>query len=158
MKKSKINWEYLKAKYIEGYRAEDSSITYPTLEALALEAHIKPQTLRIKAGKENWITARNLYTKKITDLRQEKKSELLATESATLDSKCLETVNDGVDEIKRRFKLIKETKAGKSTDIAILAKALDSLQKIGRLAMGENTDQADHSIHIIEINKSQPTK
>jgi len=120
----KTDWLKLKRLYTEG--------TEITLQELADKHKVKAQTLRLRAARENWTEARKLFTHKVETLRVEKKSEIMASESAQFDSDSLKLARAGYSLLEEDIKARKPAK-----DIAA---ALANFQKVGKLAFGENPE------------------
>ena len=121
----KIDWAKLKKLYTEGAEI--------TLQELADKHNVKAQTLRLRAAKENWTEARKLFFHKVDSLRVEKKSEIMASESAQFDSDSLKLARAGYGLVAEDIKARKPAK-----DIAV---ALANFQKVGKLALGETSEQ-----------------
>jgi len=141
---SKYNWTQIKSEYIEGVKNKKGDIEYPTLKELSEKYKCSYLYIRGVAAKENWTQERNIYITKIQQLKQEKKSEILASEAARFDSKTLELAKAGENFISVFFnQIVKKFKSEeliKKEDIEGLDRALVNYQKVGKLALGESTD------------------
>lgn len=153
---SKYNWERIKSEYVEGIRDEEGDVKYPTLKELSEKHGCTYLYIQIVSAKGNWSQERKIYIRKISELRQEKKSEVLASESAQFDSKTLEAARAGVGFIKEHLvgadkdlkdaqKLIDEERLEK------LGRALVNYQKVGKLALGEVTVREEHKLEPLQI-------
>ena len=120
----KINWLKIKQAYTEG--------TEITLETLADKYRVSFGTLRNRSAKENWIEQRKLFQAKVQNLRIEKKSEIMASESVQFDSDCLKIARAALS------KIVQELKGDMPADKTMAA--LEKAQKIGRLAFGEQLE------------------
>ena len=121
----KTDWVKLKQLYTEGPEI--------TLQELAEKHKVKPQTLRLRAAREGWTEQRKLFQAKVQNLRLEKKSEIMASESAQFDS-------DSLKLARALFGLIAEDIKSRKP-VKDIATALVNAQKVGKLAFGEVTDQ-----------------
>lgn len=129
----KINWTALKQLYVEGPEI--------SLNDLAEKHKVKPQTMRLRAAKEGWTEQRKLFQAKVQNLRTEKRSEILASESAQFDSDCLKIARAALGKIVQELK--GDTPADKSMS------ALEKAQKVGRLAMGEQSQDSEVTIKVV---------
>jgi len=142
----KTDWTKIKNAFVEG-----PVTTYP---ALAKKFKVNHDILKRHAAKEGWQEARKLFQNKVQSLRSEKKSEIMASESAQFDSECLNASRKGIQLINEvlaaivterpKDKGLKETIEwieDRNDSIKELGKALNDFQKAGRLAFGENPDQ-----------------
>ncbi len=118
----KTDWGKIKRSYVEG-----PETTYPIL---AEKFQVNHDSLKRHAAKENWAEDRKLFQNKVQNLRAEKRSEIMASESAEFDKQCLIAARKGVE-------IVNTGLAKKKKSIPGLALALTNFQKAGRLAMGE---------------------
>jgi len=125
----KTDWLKLKNKYIEDPAAL-------TLEEAAKKFKVNFDVLRRHAAKENWVEDKKLFQNKVQTLRTEKKSEIMASESAQFDSDSLKLARAGYAMIANEMKSNNPLKA----TVAQIATALANFQKVGKLAFGENPD------------------
>lgn len=102
-------------------------------QELAEKFKVNFVSLRRHASKEGWTEQRKLFQAKVQNLRTEKRSEIMASESAQFDSDCLKIARAALGKIVQELK--GEGPADKSMS------ALEKAQKIGRLAMGETTEK-----------------
>ena len=117
----KTNWTKIKQSFIEG--TEEG---YP---ALAEKFKVTYVVLKRHAAKEGWTEQRKLFQAKVQNLRTEKKSEIMASESVQFDSDCLKIARAALG------KIVQELKGDMPADKTMAA--LEKAQKIGRLAFGE---------------------
>ena len=127
----KTDWNKIKIEYTEGAEV--------TLQSLSEKFKVNPVVLRRHAAKENWTEQRKLFQNKVQTLRFEKKSEIMASESAQFDSDSLKLARAGYSLLAEDIKSRKPAK-----DIAV---ALANFQKVGKLALGEATDKQETSGH-----------
>ncbi|HZA24640.1 MAG TPA: hypothetical protein VFA32_18925 [Dehalococcoidia bacterium] len=74
----KYDWEHIRIEYVQG-RENEHGLEWPTLEQLAQEYSIPPQTVRSRAAKEHWTDRRSdfstLLQQKSRDLTLERLAE-----------------------------------------------------------------------------------
>ena len=141
----KTNWNKVKQAYIE-----DEPITY---SELAEKFKIGLDNLQHRGAKENWAEQRKLFSHKVETLRVEKKSEIMASESAQFDSDCLKVARAGIGMVVGEMKT-------KTTTVAQLSTALANFQKVGKLAFGEQSTDTGAGIDITYrvINETTPNE
>ncbi|MBN1690438.1 MAG: hypothetical protein JW901_05415 [Dehalococcoidia bacterium] len=126
------HWPDLKSQYIEGIQ-DKTGRHYPTYAELAEKWKVDPAVIGRRAAKEKWPEARKMFSHKVETLRVEKKSEIMASESAQFDSECLKVSQKGIN-------LVVKAMGQKKKSIPGLALALANFQKVGKLAFGENPE------------------
>ena len=143
----KYDWYEIKRIFIEGMN-DNGRIVFLNLNELSDLCNVKYNYLRQHSANEKWVQQREIYRKKIEYSKKHETSKLLAGEGAEFDSKTLELAKAGIVQIKAYFlahkKLMKKSKRNK-VNIPLLnykvldslSRALLSLQKIGKLALGE---------------------
>jgi hypothetical protein len=123
----KTDWTKIKQEFIEG-----ADIGYP---ALADKFKVNYVVLKRHAAKEKWTELRKLFQAKVQNLRTEKKSEIMASESVAFDSDCLNTA--------RKILIAADKGIDTGEPVDKMASAVEKAQKIGRLAFGEATDKTE---------------
>ncbi|MFA5064956.1 MAG: hypothetical protein WC566_05780 [Dehalococcoidia bacterium] len=126
------HWAEVKSQYIEG-KQDKGSLVYPTYAALSEEFKVDAAVIGRRAAKEGWVEQRKLFRHKVDTLRMEKKSEILASESAQLASDCLKVSRAGIAVIVA----IMESSKPSKIPIDRLMSALVNAQKVGQNALGE---------------------
>ena len=129
---------------------EAGVMRYPTHEELAREFNVAKATISRKAGREDWAEQRKLFTAKVQQLRQEQRSEELASESAKFDQDCLNVARAGLQLAAADIKLKSMTPeqvaalreqgrlpSGLGITYPNIAQAVSTFQAIGRRALGE---------------------
>jgi len=138
MGRRRIDWIKIKQEYIE------SNITH---EELAKKYNLSISTLKKKSAQETWSTERNLFRTKTELKRQEKQSELLASEASSFDNLCLRVARSAVEIVEKQIIYLQKKTEEQRTDALIerqvrllekLANSLKQLQSVGKVALGEN--------------------
>jgi hypothetical protein len=130
------DWTTIKREFVEGYPDKDGKIICPTLEELHLRHGPSMSTMKKKSADDNWVQERNLYRTKIEHRVQEKKIEVLAGESANLDNKALNAADKGIEIGLKRL----DDKDLSNHDYQKLSIAISNFHKMGKLALGEETE------------------
>ena len=142
-----VNWIEIKDLYIMGEFDKEGNLVYSSNVALAKRFGISPQALSVRIKDENWKTEKKLYLDNVEKRKREKRIESLAEEAANFDFRVLSVAKDGLEHVEHYFRQAKfkynETGKTMSLDsLEALARCADKFQKIGRLALGENTSSA----------------
>lgn len=137
----KYDWEQIKNDYVQAPTEADR----PTLDELAARYGCAAPYLREKASKEGWRVQSERYLETVAQKRQEQKSEALAGDLAEWDVKCFNAAQAGMAHIYARMQAAHEDmKKGEPPlsfrSIEDMARSLERLQKIGRIALGEKDD------------------
>ena len=140
----KTDWLRIKQVFVER-----EATTYPRL---AKQFDVNPDIVKRHAAKEGWQEARKLFQNKVQNLRFEKRSEIMASESAAFDNECLKAARKGIQLINEELDAAASSKkppkgatpqelidwiVSRKQAVASYGKALGDYQKAGRLAMGE---------------------
>jgi len=142
-------WDFIRAQYVEGVQGPDGRLYYPSSFVLAEEHGISRSTISQRAAKEGWTDQREIWQARLEQQRQEKKVDLLSKEAARFDLDIYKIVASAVSHIQGHF-LIAQRKLQKAEgrdltvqdvmtlgEINRLTMALERLQRVGRLALGE---------------------
>lgn len=136
----RIDWIKIKQEYIE------SNIT---LDEVAKKHNLSISTLKKRSAQETWSTERNLFRTKTELKRQEKQSEILASESSSFDNQCLRVARLAIEIVEKQIASLQKKTEEQKTDALIerqirllekLANSLKQLQSVGKVALGENPE------------------
>ena len=136
----RVDWTKIKREYVE------SNIT---LEELAKKHNISLSTLKKRSARETWSTERNLFGTKTELKRQEKQSELLASEASSFDNLCLRVARSAIEIVEKQITALQEQIKNQKTDafaerqirlLEKLSNSLKQLQSVGKVALGENPE------------------
>jgi len=144
---NKSDWIELKDLYIMGELDKEGNIVYSSNVDLAKRFGISPQALSVRIKDEDWKTEKKLYLDNVEKRKREKRIESLADEAANFDFRVLNIAKDGLEHVEHYFRQakFKYNEAGKTMSldsIESLLRSAEKAQKIGRLALGENTSAA----------------
>jgi hypothetical protein len=163
------SWDEVRALYVEGEdgKGPNASRHWPTLDECAERFGFASQSVRRKAARERWTDQRNLYSSKVAAQRAELRTAAMLREAAEFDSESLSQarallreVNAALEDAARLRKL-RDQRLKRLVDdpdetrkvlaaAPISAQALTGLagtlaqaQKVGRLALGDPTDNTN---------------
>jgi hypothetical protein len=130
------DWLLIKREYVQGYPDEDGQIICPTLEQLCERHGCSLSTIMKKSASEKWPTERKLFGRKKEEKIEEKKIEVLAEESASIDNKVLNAADIGID---KGLSFLAD-KTLSIHDFNKVSRALSTFHRMGKLALGEPTE------------------
>ena len=134
----KADWGKLQAEYITGIMS---------LRDLADSHSIKAAGVMARAAKEGWDDLRKQHQAKISTAAI-KSAEIDKTEELRLfNQQCL----DAARLIRQKSWELLGAGGNSPQDIRALASAMESAQKMGRLALGATTDNADLNLNIPQL-------
>lgn len=147
MAQDQHNWHPVKIDYVEGYVDDDGVICWPTLDQCAEKHGISPSTLKKRAANQNWSAEKEAYRNKLESARRERKVEEVAAKSAKFDKEVFRAAEAGLRHVQGHF-LKAQAKLVRSEGrepmnlryLNDLANALEKFQRIGRLSLGETTE------------------
>lgn len=157
----KLRYDWLKI------RAEYTNATMPVSQAdLCRKYGINPVTISRKATKEQWDIKRDRYQMRVQEQTSEKKAEVVATEGAQWDARCLVMAKkimdladeeaDGHPAKDKQGNIIMVD--GKPLLFKAYAKdiagAVKAVQDIGKLALGDKVDGGSLDLLVLEIKKA----
>lgn len=134
----KADWGKLQAEYITGIMS---------LRELAANHDIKPATVMARAAKGKWDDLRKQHQAKISS-EAIQAAEIDKTEELRIfNQQCVEAARM----IRQKSWEMLGVGGNSPQDIRALASAIESAQKIGRLALGATTDNADLNLNIPQL-------
>lgn len=149
---NKYDWHNIKREYVEGRIDKDNKQIWPTMKQLSLKYGIPPAYLRRIAASQKWTIEKNNYVTNYEHAKQSEKIKYLAQKSAKFDGKCIKIAEEGIKKIED-FLFRKQDIEEDGTkiiltidDLELAAKTLERFQKVGRLALGNSTDNVSKSI------------
>ncbi len=125
------NWPALRTEYVHG------SLTF---KELAEKHGLKDGTVRQRAHREGWEAERNATSRAVTQAAQERLTESRSAQLAKFNEDDLR--------VARAIRARAAAMLGnvqQPADLRALASAMDTAQKIGRLALGATTGNTGHS-------------
>jgi hypothetical protein len=145
-------WQRVRAAYVQGVEDENGFRRFPTYQQLEAEYNVNYGTIALRCKKEGWQEERAIFERKLReDIDAKKRKELLKA-SVEFDSSSLKLAKAIQAEIGQllvaaqyeRQKIAQglepERKIFTSSALSSMAMALATAQKVGRLALGESTE------------------
>lgn len=154
-------WYKAKTEYIEGFSDNEGNQFWPTMKQLSLKHAIPFAYLRKIASEQKWTIQKNNFITNYEHAKQNEKIKFLAKKSSKFDEKCIKMAESGVEKIESYLcgPIIEEdgTKVIITVEeLELMAKTLEKFQKIGRLALGNSTDNVTKSIKASTVSLSFP--
>jgi len=148
---NKYDWVNIKREYVEGYADKENKQMWPTMKQLSLKHGIPPAYLRRIAALQKWTIEKNNYVTNYEHCIQAEKIRYLAQKSAKFDGKCIKISEEGIKKIEEYLFNENITEDGARIyftmeEMELAAKTLERFQKVGRLALGNSTDNVSKSI------------
>jgi len=125
------DWKALRVEYVNGAM---------TFKELAEKHGIKDATVRQRAHREDWEQERHALSQAVTQAAQTRLSESRSSQLARFNEDDLRVARA----IRAKAAAMLAT-AQQPADLRALASAMDTAQKIGRLALGATTGNTGHS-------------
>ena len=143
--------EKIRQAYVAGVETADGR-DYPSIEELSKKYKIPAITLFRRSAKENWREQRVKFTEKLQQDIDQAKQKQLIKENKDFDTNNLSIAKRLQDEIvsvlnlseKKREEGIEKPMLNPSS-LYSLGMALQTCQKVGRLALGETTENTSIS-------------
>ncbi len=131
-----VDWDVVRAEYVQGRGAEDGMLERPTLEALAQDHGIPSGTLRNRAAREGWAAERNNFVTLLLQKSREKTLEELAGKIAQTDLQAFSVARASLALLGKQ--LIEGTRDGTLSlaDRERLLRMCDMAHKMARRAAG----------------------
>lgn len=158
-RRRRINWQRLKADYVEGFTDTEGKTRWPTLRELAEKHGIHGGNVRDRAAAERWVDERATFQRRVEDLRQIERSTELASLGADLDVSALRIARNGLAVTASRLQELGE-RAGRrrealrqnegretastpeppdSDEVATLSRAAAAWYDLGTKALGDTS-------------------
>lgn len=140
------NWALVKAAYVEGYERDGVRVVEPLLDDVAKKFGIPLSTVRKRSMTEKWTDERHLFQKRLEEAKREKTTEVLASKGAEFDALSLRNADKKLRMIERMIDRAEKNNDGFTPgQVRALAGALKDAQAVGRLALGDSTENTKHS-------------
>lgn len=141
------DWKAIKREYVEGIVIDGVRKANPTLEEVAERADVHVSLVRKHSmtSAENWGAERDLFQARLETAQREKTTEILASKGAEFDALSLRVAEKLFKKIEKKIDAAMQ--ADKPIDltpaaVAQLGAAAKAAQHVGRLVMGDSTDNA----------------
>tara|TARA_Y100000310_G_scaffold74947_1_gene71188 strand:+ start:253 stop:906 length:654 start_codon:yes stop_codon:yes gene_type:complete len=152
--------EILRQDYVHGIEDENGERVYPSIKALAVKYHVSLSSAFNRSSDNNWMADREISEQRYREEIDAKKRLSLVNQAVEFDSNSLNLAKALQAEIFDLLKIsqeMNEKKRGQGDDvdsvyrylsnyaISQLATALETTQRIGRLAVGQSTENLNVS-------------
>jgi hypothetical protein len=154
----KHDWEAARRDYVQGYEREDGSRhSEPTYAEIAKRTGISGSMMRKKGADENWAQQRNMFQSRMEHATQGRRIDVLADRIVQFDSDCASTATELLGMIRKKMEqavIVDEEGVRQVTtaDLQTIASALVKVQAVGRLAMGESTENVKSLVRTITLD------
>lgn len=138
----RIPWDDIKREYVQGTE-RDGNRVYPSQRDLAEKYGMNNSTIGRRAKAEDWSVQREIFASKLQAECKQKTIESLSDEGSQFDLSAFRAANAGV---KRVEEAMTKTAPMSPDDMTKLASALKTFHQVGRLALGESTDNAEVNV------------
>ena len=140
--------ETIRNKYVQGIETEGGERKYFTIDALAIEYNVAKSTLYKWAQKESWKAQQERFHKEFLQKLDADRQDQLVEESKSLDSTALRLAKILMNEVGMLLNENNQRRANNPNDedkfspqmVQQLGNAALQAQKLGKLALGESTE------------------
>jgi hypothetical protein len=142
---AKHDWVAIKGAYVEGILVDGVREPNPTLEQIAERFGVHVSALKRECAKERWLDERNLFNERLARAQREHSTKILASKGAEFDALSMRVAEKLFLKMERRLdKALVEDKPLELDpgEMSALATAAKSAQHVGRIVMGDSTDNA----------------
>ena len=144
----KHDWEVIRRDYVQGYVREDGTrFSDPRYADVAMKHGVSESTIRKVGANENWPDQRNMFRTRMEHAQSERRIDALADTIVKFDGECASTATALLSIIRGKMTQVVAVDASgrrdvtaSTGDLQALASALVKAQTVGRLAMGESTE------------------
>jgi len=152
--------ESIRNKYVQGIETETGTRKYVTLDALAVEYKVAKSTLYKRAQKDSWKAQQERFHKEYLQRLDKERQEQLVEESIALDTTGLSIAKILFNEVglmlnenaQRRANNPNDEERFKPQMVQQLANAALQAQKLGKLALGESTENMKLNAEITDTD------
>ncbi len=142
--------EKIRQEFVQGYEDETGQRKHPSIDSLSKKFNIPAVTLYRKSQANNWKNQKEIFTQNLQAEIDTAKQKQIAKEAKEFDSNSLKIAKALQNEIvsllqksnSRRQQGI-ETPYFSPSALNSLGMALQTCQRVGRLALGESTDNTN---------------
>jgi hypothetical protein len=131
----KIPWEQIRLEYVQGVE-RDGQRVYPTQRELAAQYNIATSVIGRKAKRDSWTAQRDIFVSKLGAQSEQKTIEAISDDASEFNLLTFQAAQLLSQHIVQHM----QTKPSPS-EAQQLASALRQAQQVGRLALGETTDE-----------------
>jgi hypothetical protein len=142
--------EKIRELFVQGFEDDSGNRTYPTIDELSKKFNIPAITLYRKSKSNGWKNQKDLFTQNLQIEIDQAKQKKLANEAKEFDSNSLKIAKALQSEIVALLqKSNQQRKQGinkpyfSPSALNSLGMALQTCQRVGRLALGESTENTN---------------
>lgn len=147
-RRSPAEWQEARDWFVQGRVNDKGEREYPSLEEIADYLGVHHGSARRRSSQEGWSQQRRIFVTKVTEARDAKIREKTAGEGAEFDANNLKIARALQTHVAKNIaKVTQGDNVLDAKQIKELAGALSQVQKIGRLALGEETDRTGVNAH-----------
>lgn len=141
------DWKAIKREYVEGIVIDGVRKANPTMDEIAerFDIHVSIVRKRAATSAENWAAERDLFQARLETAQREKTTEILASKGAEFDAISLRNAEKMFKVIERQLDAAISANTPLTltpNQLAALASGARQAQHVGRLVMGDSTDNA----------------
>lgn len=139
------DWSPIKRRYVEGYELDGMRVANPTMDEIAAHFCIHVSVVKKEAMREKWTTERELFQTRLESATREKTTQILASKGAEFDALSLRNAEKLFRMIERQLDAAMTANSALTltpNQVAALATGAKQAQHVGRLVMGDSTDNA----------------
>jgi hypothetical protein len=152
--------ETIRNKFVQGIETEGGERKYFTIDALAIEYSVAKSTLYKWAQKESWKTQQDRFHKEYLQKLDKERQEQLVEESKSFDSTALRLAKILMNEVGMLLNENNQKRANNPNDeekftpqmVQQLGNAALQAQKLGKLALGESTENMKLNAEITDTD------
>ena len=144
--------ETIRQEYVSGITDENGTRTYPSIDYLVEKHNVAKATLFRRMKAQNWKSQRTKFELELSQKKDIHKRDELAKESINFDGRNLNLAKAIQQQVSHLLQgamreIAQDQRRRPFTPVALerLANALSITQKIGRLSLGESTE--NNSVH-----------
>lgn len=158
LKRLDVNWVDVETDFVEGFykpgATEEEEATYiqkPTLQDLCERHDVSYSAVSKRSAAEKWAHKRKVHWTRIERQRLSKKLEEFEMEAVKFNINTLNAARQGVQNILVHFGMARQVqeKTGEPMNqykLDALSRALERYQKVGRLSLGQSTENGQQII------------
>jgi len=135
----------IKTEFVQGVELKSGEIKQYSIEDLIKKYNIAPATMYRASQSEGWKLAREQYNQELQDKINAERQKKIAKNSVKFDDRLLEKANDLINQVTYYLSLNEDAMNNGAKPFApnqflALTNALLSAQKLGKISMGEITE------------------
>jgi len=162
MPQSIYDWIKIKEEFVQGIDIRGNRIN-PTLKELSAKYGMSHSYLRNKAAADHWTAAREKFKQDVESKKNEKKAEEISNDGAEFDASLLRIAKAGVGAVQQRIVMhlqaaqrmasgsVEEPHYLDVLELARVAQAANTFQRVGKVALGEPTETTKEIIQSLEV-------